>query len=189
LRIPRRHQVLTLPGEEGIWIFVLGDLTMFSLLFSLYLYSRNFNVHLFNEAQQSLNKIIGAFNTILLLTSSLFVVFAAQAVRVGDKRRSIRLLVMVIACGVGFVVSKVFEWGSMVGKGVTLVTNDFFMYYFVLTGIHLVHVVIGIVVWVFLVITIRTGSATATGVEVRATFWHMVDVIWVVLFAVVYLAK
>ena len=186
--IPRRHQVLTLPGEEGIWIFVLGDLLMFSLLFSLYLYYRNFNVHLYNEAQHSLNKIVGAFNTILLLSSSLFVVFAVRAVRARDQRNSIRFLVLVIACGAGFVVSKVFEWGSKVGKGITLVTNDFFVYYFVLTGVHLLHVLIGIVLWIVFVISIRTGSATA-GIEVRATFWHLVDVIWVVLFAVVYLAK
>ena len=85
--------------------------------------------------------------------------------------------------------SKVFEWGSKVCKGITLVTNDFFMYYFVLTGVHLLHVLIGIVLWIVFVISIRTGSATATGIEVRATFWHLVDVIWVVLFAVVYLAK
>jgi nitric oxide reductase NorE protein len=89
-------------------------------------------------------------------------------------------------------VVKYFEWGEKIRSGVTIVTNDFYMYYFMLTGIHLMHVVIGMGVLAFLWNTSRAGEFDPPNIMVMescASFWHMVDILWVVLFGLLYLMR
>lgn len=181
-----------LPGEAGVWMFIVGDIVIFSMFFAVFVYYRSADVPLFASSQASLNQLFGAFNTVLMLSSSWFVALAVHAVRQDKLKTGEHLLVLASLCGVGFVVIKFFEWKEKLAAGYTLVTNDFFMYYFLLTGIHLLHVLIGIGVLAFLWSTIRKGEPSSRDmvmVESGASFWHLVDILWIALFAILYLMR
>jgi nitric oxide reductase NorE protein len=179
-----------LPGEEGVWILVLGDMLVFGLFFITYLYYRAQEADLFDRSQALLNVHLGVINTLLLLTSSWFVVMAVEAVQNGRTRRAKTLLQLAFLCGAGFCAIKVIEYTEKFCQGISLVTNDFFMYYFMYTGIHLLHVAIGLGVLLFLMHS--TDGATpqdARLFESGATFWHMVDLLWIMLFPLLYLVR
>ena len=181
-----------LPGEAGIWVFVLGDMIIFALFFAVFTYYRGENPALFMESQTKLNQNYAAINTIFLLTSSWFVVMAVHAAkqRLGQYVRP--LIGAAWLCGLGFAVVKVIEYSEKISHGITLTTNDFFMYYYVFTGIHFMHLLIGMAVLTFL--WFKTGNCEynqgdITTIESGATFWHMVDLLWIVLFPLIYLMK
>jgi len=181
-----------LPGEVGIWMFIIGDIVIFSLLFAVFVYYRSADVALFAESQQSLDQTYGAFNTLLMLSSSWFVALAVHAARKTLRAVSARFFGMAMMCGAGFVGIKYLEWGEKLRAGLTLETNDFFMYYYLLTGIHLLHVLIGMGVLTFLWCVVRGGDLSDRSVnalESGASFWHLVDILWIALFALLYLMR
>jgi nitric oxide reductase NorE protein len=179
-----------LPGEAGVWILVLGDMIVFGLFFVTYLAYRAREVDLFDRSQALLNVQFGVINTLLLLTSSWLVVLAVEAVRDGHTRRSRALLRGAFLCGVCFCAIKVVEYVDKYHEGISLVTNDFFMYYFMYTGIHLVHVAIGLGVLLFLIHRTHTAAPQDARIfESGAIFWHMVDLLWIMLFPLLYLVR
>jgi nitric oxide reductase NorE protein len=178
------------PGEVGVWVFILGDMTVFAVLFVVYLYYRGKQPHVFQLSQKELHRSFGAINTLLLLTSSLFVITAVRAVRANMRKLSSASIVVALICGCGFLTNKVLEWTDLLSHGHKPATNNFFMYFFVLTGIHAFHLLIGMGVLVTLFVLSRKKSLSAgqhAFVEGGACFWHMVDLLWVVLFALLYL--
>ena len=181
-----------LPGETGVWMFIIGDVLVFSLLFAVFVYDRSQEVALFVEQQQLLNQTFGLVNTLLLLTSSWFVVLAVLGARTGQLSRARGCFVLAILGGIGFVVIKYFEWSEKLAADLTIETNNFFMYYYLMTGIHLMHMVIGIGVLVFLWHSVRDAEFDAQGVgvlESGACYWHLVDILWIALFALLYLMR
>lgn len=181
-----------LPGEAGVWMFIVGDLVIFTLLFAVFLYYRADNVPLFTESQRTLNQTYGAVNTLLLLSSSWFVALAVQGARIGERLNALRLIALAFGCGVGFIGIKYLEYSEKFRAGYNIVTNDFFMYYFLTTGIHLVHVAIGMAVLAFLWHTTRGGEIDAgklSTLESGASFWHLVDILWIALFALLYMLR
>jgi nitric oxide reductase NorE protein len=180
------------PGEAGVWVLILGDMFAFSAFFAVFLVHRAQNVALFGASQATLERRFGLLNTALLLTSSLFVARAVIAARTGARRHAARLLLLALACGGGFVLSKAFEWGGKIAAGITLNTNEFYSFYYMFTGIHLLHVLVGMGVLMYLLARSRRGDPGAAYVAVMeggGAFWHMVDLIWVVLFALFYLLR
>ena len=180
------------PGEVGVWIFILGDMVVFALFFVTFLYYRAQNVELFATSQAMLNQNRGAINTLLLLASSWFVVLGVRSLHQHLTHLAPRLFGVALLCGLGFVVVKFFEFSEKIGHGVTATTNDFFMYYFIFSGIHLLHVFIGIGVLVFMIVHLRKNTATTPNmvlIEGGASYWHMVDLLWIVLFPLLYLIK
>lgn len=187
--VPRRTRI---PGEEGIWVFVLGDMTVFALFFGTFMYSRAKNPAVFARDHTTLNVVLGTVNTVLLLTSSLLVALAVSRVLAGRTAGVPRLFGGALACGLGFVVVKVIEWTHLFTDGKSVSTGEFFSYYFMFTGIHLGHVLIGLVILSRLIVVTRRPELTekqARGCEVGGIFWHMVDLLWVVLFALFYLVR
>jgi nitric oxide reductase NorE protein len=181
-----------IPGEAGVWVLILGDMFAFSAFFAVFLVHRAQNVALFSVSQTTLERRFGLLNTALLLTSSLFVARAVMAARAGAPRRSARLLILALGCGAGFVVSKAFEWGGKIAAGITLNSNEFYSFYYMFTGVHLLHVLVGMGVLMYLLARSRRGAPGASYVAVMeggGAFWHMVDLIWVVLFALFYLLR
>tara|TARA_R110001599_G_scaffold353847_1_gene600014 strand:- start:21793 stop:22293 length:501 start_codon:yes stop_codon:yes gene_type:complete len=164
---------------------------LFSLFFGTFLYYRNEQQELFLQSQLLLNKNYGAVNTLLLLTSSWFVATAVHMYRKNNTVWAGRFLASGFFCGLGFAIIKVTEFNDKFRAGITLNTNDFFMYYFMFTGIHFVHVLIGLGILFFVrrtVLQTPDGSGIRT-LENGATFWHMVDLLWIVLFPLIYLLK
>ena len=181
-----------LPGETGVWMFIIGDMVIFSLLFSVFVFDRSQEVVLFVEQQRLLNQNFGVTNTLLLLTSSWFVALALHAMRGQDSRTAGRYVASAFACGAGFVVIKYFEWGEKIRAGLTIETNNFFMYYYLMTGIHLLHVFIGLGVLLFLWQMMRRAATSEKDLslfESCACFWHLVDILWIALFALLYLMR
>jgi nitric oxide reductase NorE protein len=129
-------------------------------------------------------------NPLLLLTASWFVAIAVERCRTGLGATASRYFSLGILCGVGFVANKSLEWGSKITQGINPATNEFFMYFFVFTGIHLLHVLVGIGVLCLLRSVSRSPGLNERRIrtlESGATFWHLVDLLWVVLFALLYL--
>jgi nitric oxide reductase NorE protein len=177
------------PGEAGIWMFIFGDMMMFSLFFIIFAYYRQQEVALFEASRLHLNIVFGVINTLLMLSSSWFVASAVRMARVGRGHTASILFGGGFMCGVCFGVVKFFEYGQKFHAGITPATNDFFMYYFIFTGIHFIHVLIGMGVLAFLSAHVRSAPLSGTrirNIESGASFWHVVDLLWIVLFALLY---
>ena len=181
-----------IPGEEGIWVFVLGDMTVFALFFATFMYSRGKNRAVFARDHAELHVALGTINTVLLLSSSLLVVLAVQRVLAGRREGAWRLIAGALSCGVGFVVVKAVEWTQLFAAHKGVGSGEFFSYYFMFTGIHLLHVLIGLAILSRLIVLVRRtefGDKQERLCETGGIFWHMVDLLWVVLFALFYLVR
>ncbi len=180
------------PGEEGIWVFVLGDMTVFALFFATFMYSRGKNPAIFARDHAELVIALGAINTVLLLSSSLLVVLAVQGVLAGRPTGAWKLLAAALCCGAGFVAVKGVEWTRLFIAGKSVGTSEYFSYYFIFTGIHLLHVLIGLMFLGRLIAVTRRMALSDNDIRLCETggiFWHMVDLLWVVLFALFYLIR
>lgn len=181
------------PGEPGLWLLLFGDLTAFTVLFVLYLQSRGQHPALFAVSQATLNQSLGAANTLVLLASSLLVALATTAARRAEIRHVARpLLSGAMVCGAIFILIKVYEYHEKLASGITPGTNDFYMYYFALTGIHLGHLIFGLAA--LAVLWKVTGPSAAAShhrrlIEGGACFWHMVDLLWIVIFPLLFLVR
>jgi len=180
------------PGEVGTWVFILGDMTVFAFVFATYLVARAGDTALFTAGQQHLDATVGAVNTLLLLASSLCVVAAVRATARRDARTARLLFGGAMGCGLGFVLNKYVEYSDKLSSGLKPATNDFWTYYYVLTGLHLFHLVVGLAVLAFAIRQAGNPRLTARRyayVEGGACFWHMVDLLWIVLFPLLYLVR
>jgi nitric oxide reductase NorE protein len=180
----RRYHV---PGESGIWVFIFGDTIVFAIMFATYMYYRGKDVALFNASQLALNTDFGLINTLLLLSSSLLVVLAVGLVRVGIHRPAQPLILGAIGCGVAFSVLKVIEYSGKLDAGITPQTNQFFMFYFVLTGLHWFHLAIGLGVLGYMYFSARRMSLDVkqfAWFEGAGCYWHMVDLLFPLLYLV-----
>jgi nitric oxide reductase NorE protein len=185
-----RNEGVRLPGEASMWVFVLGDMVIFGVYFIIFMVERTRQRSLFLASQQHLNQNIGLINTLVMVASSWFVARAVLAARAGDHGRASRFIVGGGLCGVSFILIKIVEWSLEISRGFTLPKNDFFTFYFMLTGVHLLHVVMGLVILGIVLRELRIPTLRRMSmVESGATFWHMVDLLWIVLFALVYVMR
>jgi nitric oxide reductase NorE protein len=180
------------PGETGIWLFIFGDLIIFALFFAIFLFYRADQVELYNASQASLNNNYGALNTLFLLSSSWFVVLAMNAARASLRNWAFGLFSLALACGAGFSVVKIIEYSEKLAQGISITTNDFYMFYYILTGLHFIHVMIGMVFLIIVLLKLRQSRELSSQIgffEISASYWHMVDILWVILFPLIYLIK
>ena len=184
-----------LPGEAGVWVLIVGDMSVFGIFFAVFTYYRGLDLATFAASQAQLNQAYGLVNTLLLLASSWFVAIAVQTVREarpGDADIAPGCFAFAALCGLGFAGIKVIEYSEKIAAGITLTTNDFFMYYYMFTGIHFFHLLVGLVVLFFLWRRARAGVRTPSDLvflESGASYWHMVDLLWIVLFTLLYLLR
>jgi nitric oxide reductase NorE protein len=186
------HKPGTPPGDLAIWFFIYAELLAFGVFFLSYAFARAHNVELFNESQQHLNRESGAVNTVVLITSSYFVVRAVAAIRAGLSRRCAHWLSAAIGLGGVFLIIKLFEFHAKFSAGISLSTNTFYMFYLSLTIFHFMHVILGMVILAAVMLKARRGGYSAehhTGVETGASYWHMVDLLWIILFPLVYVIR
>jgi nitric oxide reductase NorE protein len=178
-----------LPGDIDMWVMILGDLFFFGCYFIIYMIFRAQSVQQFTAAQQHLNVGIGVINTVVLLTSSAFAARAVTAVRAAALDQARRLLWAAAACGVLFIVVKAYEWHDELSHGHTI-SNGFFSFYYVFTGLHLVHLALGLLILGVALRELANPNKRRPGiVEQSVLFWHMIDLLWVVIFALLYLMR
>jgi nitric oxide reductase NorE protein len=180
------------PGESGTWVFLFGDMLVFGAFFVTFLVERASARDTFDIARRTLHIGVGVTNTLVLLTSSLFVVLALAAMRAGERLIATRAVAAAMLCGAAFAGLKVFEYVSLATSGHGPGANHFYLYYFILTGLHLFHVCLGVGALTFVLTqTRRTGLSTTRRalIEGGACFWHLVDLLWIFLFALLYLVS
>jgi nitric oxide reductase NorE protein len=180
------------PGDMAIWVFILAELLAFGAFFAMYAITRMHNVELFDEMQLTLDRRAGALNTFLLISASWCVARAVAAIKLDRVAASHRWLLWGMLAGVGFVVVKIFEYHAKLSLGINLATNTFYMFYLSLTFFHFMHVLLGLAILGAVWLKTRRGgysSADHHGMETGASYWHMVDLVWVVLFPLVYVLR
>jgi nitric oxide reductase NorE protein len=182
------------PSERWMWFFILGDMSIFALFFGAYLWSLGTNREAFMGEAASLVLALGLINTLLLLSSSYTVARAVHAYREDNFALTRTMLGWSLTAAAAFVGIKVIEYGMGLADGHGLTTSPFFMYYFVLTGLHLLHVVIGsifLIDWRLSLRNISPGNDrhSHSWAESVAGYWHMVDLLWLLIFAFVYIGS
>jgi len=180
------------PGDFAIWIFIYAELLVFGIFFLSYAFARANNVELFNESQLLLNRTAGAINTLVLITSSYFVVRSVAAIRENKSKLCAHWLLAAILMACVFVVIKLFEFYTKYQEGISLSTNTFYMFYLSLTFFHFMHVILGAVILTAVMLKARRGGYSReehTGVETGGSYWHMVDLVWIILFPLVYIIR
>ena len=173
-----------------MWIFVLGDLAIFTLFFSTFLFYRSQAIAEYALAQVSLNLATGAINTVILLTSSWLLALAVKAARAGRALSGRWALLVSIGLGVAFIAGKITEYIQIAGEGIGPAEAEFFMFYFVFTGIHLLHVTVGLIALAIIAKGFRTETLDQSRLrilECGGIYWHMVDILWIILFTLFYL--
>ncbi|HWC34539.1 MAG TPA: cytochrome c oxidase subunit 3 [Mycobacteriales bacterium] len=183
---PARH----VPGQPDMWFFVLFESLIFTAYLGVYLYYRAQHQQAFLQAQSHLTLWLGVVDTIVLLTSSWSIARCVEQARAGRYDVARRDAYITAAFGVIFLVLKVVEWTRQIHLGNTFSSSDFFQYFFFLTAIHFVHLLIGFVALGILVRQLSDVKLRSQElVETCATYWHTVDFLWVLIFAVLYVAR
>ncbi|MBX7447977.1 cytochrome c oxidase subunit 3 [Mycolicibacterium sp. 3033] len=165
---------------------------VFGAFFVTFLVERARAPELFDESRATLHIGIGVANTLVLLTSSLCVVLAVNAMRAREPTIATKSAGAAIACGVVFVALKATEYVALAQSGYGPGANHFYLYYVILTGLHLFHVCLGLGALTFLLTQTRRAELSDTRtalVEGAACFWHLVDLLWIFLFALLYLVS
>lgn len=179
----------TIPGRLDIWIFVLIEVVIFSSYFASYMLYRSWSPELYLQSQQRLSQHFGAANTVILLVSSWLIASAVQSARERSYASARKQAWMTIGLGLLFIGSKLFEWSTKIGDGYTLTTNGFFTFYYFLTGIHVVHVLVGFGFLGAALHQLRRATPSLEVVETGGIYWHMVDFLWVIIFALLYVMR
>jgi nitric oxide reductase NorE protein len=183
---PRR----VVPGQPDMWVLVLFEAAIFTSYFVVYMIYRVGDPALYLSSQAQLSPLSGVLNTLVLLTSSWSMARCVDRARLGDHGGARRNVFLTILLGLVFTVSKLYEWGVKSGQGLTLTTNGFFSFYYFLTGIHLLHVLMGFVVLGVVIYQLSSPARRSQEIiETGATYWHMVDFLWVVIFALLYVVR
>ncbi len=183
-------------GDFSIWIIIYIELITFGLFFIGFAFSRKEQVEVFNSSQLLLDQRFGFVNTILLITSSYFVVKAVTIIKTINTEESFQkasvYLLGAIGLGGIFLIIKIIEFSDKYSQGINLSTNSFFMFYFILTIFHFMHVILGMIILYNLYLNTKEGLYTKKehrGLETGASYWHMVDLLWIVLFPLVYIIR
>jgi cytochrome c oxidase subunit 3 len=184
------HNGAPVAARLGIWAFLATELLLFGALFTAYAQFRITHAELFHQEHLKLNRLLGALNTVVLLTSSLTMAVGIAAIRRGLVRLLKVSLVLTLSLSGAFLFIKYLEWSEDFAHGLYPRSNLFFGLYFTMTGLHGLHVVAGMVVMVWLLY--RTGKGDFSSdynapVEVTGLYWHFVDLVWIYLFPLLYL--
>ena len=180
------------PGGADVWVLLGGDFLVFSLFFATYVWYWQNDPEVFARSQEQVDALIGFTNTMLLLTGSWLVASGIRQVRSQQLNRAAVLIGLAAFTGILFLVNKSIEWGRLFSQGVALDTNEYFIMFFMLTGIHGLHVIIGTGLLLYAYLRLRNPAKVAPSehmLECSALFWHLVDLLWIVLFSLMYLVS
>ncbi len=174
-------------GRLAVWWVIASEVVIFGGLLASYIMHRLAHDAWTAQAAHT-NMWIGAFNTLVLLTSSLSAVLAHKAAEEGDGARAAKLLCATIGGGLLFLCVKAFEWTIEITAGFTLQSSTFWSFYYTASGLHAAHIIAGVIILAFVASTARKNLELHR-VELIGLYWHFVDVIWIFLFPLLYIAK
>jgi heme/copper-type cytochrome/quinol oxidase subunit 3 len=174
-------------GKLAVWWVVASEIVIFGGLLASYVMHRLAHDQWSVQAAHT-NTWIGAFNTMVLLTSSLSAVLAHQAAERGDGRKAARLLYATVAGALTFLVVKAFEWTEEISHGFTITSSTFWSFYYTAAGLHASHVIAGAILMLFVAADARRNLELHR-VELIGIYWHFVDIVWIFLFPLLYIAK
>ncbi len=187
------------PGDFAIWLIIYVELVTFGLLFIGYAFSRRGAVDIFNSSQLVLNQTSGFIDTLILVTGSYFVVKAVNAVKTATGKDikqantiASKWLFASILFGIAFLINKLLEFSAIFGMGINLSTNKFFMFYLLLTMFHFMHVTLGTIILFNVRRRTKKSGYSAEdhrGIETGAVYWHLVDLLWIILFPLIYIIR
>lgn len=172
-----------------MWIFIIAELLVFAIFFASYAFTRAGHVELFNHYQITLNSDLALINTLALISGSYCVVRALADMRANHPALTQRWLLAAIFTGVVFILLKFLEYRHLYQNGINLRSNLFYMFYFSLTFFHFMHVIMAMIILAANLLKTRAGQYSPdnmTGLETGASYWHMVDLVWIILFPLVY---
>jgi len=181
---PGTHPLEELPGDLMMWVLIVSELLVFGAGLAAFLAVRITDPAGFAEAQDHLHRTAAGINTAVLVTSGLLAALAVRAAEAGLVARTRAALAAASMLGMVFLGIKALEYSANAALGIGIESGPFYTFYYLLTGFHAAHVVAGIVI--LGLVAIRPVART---VETGAAFWHMVDLVWVLLFPVIYLLR
>ncbi len=174
-------------GRLAVWWIIASEIVIFGGVLGSYIMHRLGHPEWAHQSIHT-NTWAGAFNTLVLLTSSLCAVLAHQAAEEGDGKKAARFLYLTVLGGLTFLTVKGFEWRSEIHHGYTLTSNTFWSFYYMAAGLHGLHVIAGMVLMLFVAADARQGRELQR-VENVGLYWHFVDIVWIFLFPLLYIAK
>ncbi|MBT3327556.1 MAG: cytochrome oxidase subunit III [Gemmatimonadales bacterium] len=174
-------------GRLAVWWLLASEVVIFGGLLGSYLMMRLGHPE-WADAAMHTNTWIGATNTFVLLTSSFTAVLAHQAAEKGDGKKAAGLLVLTIGGALTFLAIKSFEWYTEISHGYTITANNFWSFYYTAAGLHALHVIAGAIIMGFIAWDAFRGKELQR-VELIGIYWHFVDVVWIFLFPLLYIAK
>ena len=179
-----------LPGDLAMWFFILAELTVFAILFIGFAIAEQQNSEMFSLGKAELHQISGLINTLTLITSSYFVAMALNAMHLGQGKKAASLLVTAELVACVYIGVKCWEYLTLFELGIDIESNTFFTLYFMITFFHLMHVLLGMVILAFITVkAAKNGynSSNISGFESGASYWHIVDMLWIILFPLIYI--
>jgi heme/copper-type cytochrome/quinol oxidase subunit 3 len=174
-------------GRLAVWWIIASEIVIFGGLLGSYVMHRLAHDAFAQQAAHT-NTWIGAFNTFVLLTSSLFAVQAHKAAEEGNGAKAARLIYYTMGGGITFLIVKGFEWTHEIREGFTISSNTFWSFYYTAAGIHAAHVIAGGIIMLFVAQTAKKNQELHR-VEIIGIYWHFVDLVWIFLFPLLYIAK
>lgn len=178
-----------LPGDLAMWFFILAELSVFAILILAFTVTQALKPQMFSDSRQLLATSTGLAMTLSLITAGLFAALAQARIRRSRPRHGAVFLWLALLAASVYVVLKVTEYRHLLASGLGMEHNTFFTLYWILTGFHFLHVLLGMFILGWLAERCRRGlydAANHNGFECGVLYWHMVDLVWVVLFPLVY---
>uniref|UniRef100_E6VKE4 Cytochrome c oxidase subunit III n=1 Tax=Rhodopseudomonas palustris (strain DX-1) TaxID=652103 RepID=E6VKE4_RHOPX len=174
----------SLPGHLMMWVLIFSELAAFGALLIGFQIARALQPDVFSAGQAQLDPALAAANTLCLVSSGWFAAKASAAAHDGARNATWRWTLGASLLGAAFIAIKLFEYAGEIGRGADIDGGTFFTLYFLLTGFHLLHVALGIAILLSV-----AWRANAVAVESGTCFWHMVDLVWLVMFPIIYLMR
>ena len=173
----------------GMWVFLSSEVMLFSGFIGSFVNLRAANLVLFDETAGLLNANLGALNTFILILSSFTMAMAVGAMNRGNRKWVQMFLVFTIILGLSFLGIKAVEYTEKFSHHYTPHTNLFFSFYFIMTGLHALHVIVGVILMAVVLwkVSVHSPRMDAIAVDNAGLYWHFVDVVWIFLFPLLYL--
>jgi len=189
-----------LPGDLAMWFFILAELSVFAIFFVGFAVAEHLHTDLFAQSKALVHPIAGLINTLALITSSFAVALSLHAMHNNNTGLATKRLVYALLFACIYIVVKVWEYQTLFSQGIDIETNTFFTLYFLITFFHLMHVLLGMVILIYIAVNTNKGRYSKThkqtgdlesknsisGFESGTCYWHMVDLLWIILFPLIY---